>query len=65
MTVKFIYTSKILKMHGLPIKYKSVSKKKKYLGGIEVKKEFLKEWGEFFGLSLQFCSSIRRKTTNF
>ena len=54
MTVKFIYTSKILKMHGLPIKYKSVSKKKKYLGGIEVKKEFLKEWGEFFGLSLQF-----------
>lgn len=44
MIVKFIHTSKILKMHGLPIKYKSVSKKK-YFGGIEIKKEFLKERG--------------------
>lgn len=32
MTVKFIYTSKFLKMHGLPIKYKSVSKKKIFGG---------------------------------
>lgn len=31
-------------MHGLPIKYKSVSKKK-YFGGTDIKKEFLKEWG--------------------
>ena len=46
-------------MHGLPIKYKSVSKKK-YFGRTDIKKEFLKEWG----LSLKFCSSIR-KTTDF